>query len=379
MIKRKPTISVCMIVKNEIAIIEESIKRLLPHFDEVIVVDTGSDDGTWELLREIGEIFYRNLYPFKYNPPTFTFSQARNVSIDCVDNDWILILDADEELPLESVEKIKALVANPPEDDYPAMSFKLINHLDGGQINQHFMTRFFPNDDRIRYEGALHEQLVGNGIELTHYAIHDIVIHHYGYKSDTMKSKGKLKRNHELLMGVILSGQAKAFDYYSLGNNYLTGDQRAEALDAFLSAINLCKRNAEEPNWLPHCYSVAMALFNEQGEYHHANRLASESPDKIVDLPDFWVHFGDMHFGTKDYDIALGAYTRAIEMHGKPHAGFYDHKFTTWRPYMGIGNVYIRLKNPIMALNYYKKALSFYPENESIKAAVAQASLYGQA
>ena len=84
-------INLVMIVKNE----ERSLKRCLlaarPLVDEMIVVDTGSEDRTKELAREAGA----RVYDFTW---TRDFSAARNYALDQSDADWNLVLDADEYL-----------------------------------------------------------------------------------------------------------------------------------------------------------------------------------------------------------------------------------------------------------------------------------------
>ena len=82
-------INLVMIVKNE----ERSLKRCLqavrPMVDEMIVVDTGSSDGTMEIAREAGA----EVYEFSW---VRDFSAARNYALDQSDADWNLVLDADE-------------------------------------------------------------------------------------------------------------------------------------------------------------------------------------------------------------------------------------------------------------------------------------------
>lgn len=78
-----PTISVCMIVKNE----EENLKKLLPVLknvaDEIIIIDTGSSDRT----KDIARIYTEKVHDF---PWINHFSKARNESISHATKDYIL-------------------------------------------------------------------------------------------------------------------------------------------------------------------------------------------------------------------------------------------------------------------------------------------------
>ena len=95
---RKPRLSVCMIVKNEERFLGQCLASVKDIADELIVIDTGSTDRTVEIAREhgaqVGNFEWCN-----------DFAAARNASIAPATGDWILFLDADEELsPTEKAE-----------------------------------------------------------------------------------------------------------------------------------------------------------------------------------------------------------------------------------------------------------------------------------
>ena len=96
------TVSVCMIVKNEEHCLERCLKSLVPVADEIIVVDTGSDDGT----KDIAKKFTDKIYDFAW---TGSFSDARNYSFSLAGCDYIYCADADEELDEENIKKFKEL------------------------------------------------------------------------------------------------------------------------------------------------------------------------------------------------------------------------------------------------------------------------------
>ena len=96
------TVSVCMIVKNEEHCLERCLKSLAPVADEIIVVDTGSDDGT----KDIAKKYTDKIYDFAW---TGSFSDARNYSFSLAGCDYIYCADADEELDEENIKKFKEL------------------------------------------------------------------------------------------------------------------------------------------------------------------------------------------------------------------------------------------------------------------------------
>ncbi|MBI2102459.1 glycosyltransferase [Candidatus Woesearchaeota archaeon] len=105
-----PTLSLCMITKNEEQFIEESLNSVRGFVDEIIIVDTGSTDKT----KEIAKRFTNKIYDFIWND---NFSAPRNEALKHATGDWILVLDADEILPPESKIKIKEAMES---DQYAA-------------------------------------------------------------------------------------------------------------------------------------------------------------------------------------------------------------------------------------------------------------------
>lgn len=90
-----PTISLCMIVKNEEAVLERCLDSIADLMDEIIIVDTGSTDRT----REIAARYTSKIYDYKW---TNDFSAARNFSFSKATMEYIYTADADEILDEEN-------------------------------------------------------------------------------------------------------------------------------------------------------------------------------------------------------------------------------------------------------------------------------------
>ena len=83
------TISLCMIIKNEEAVLARCLNSILELMDEIIIVDTGSTDRT----KEIAAKYTDKIYDFAWNSD---FSAARNFSFSKATMDYIYVADADE-------------------------------------------------------------------------------------------------------------------------------------------------------------------------------------------------------------------------------------------------------------------------------------------
>lgn len=96
------TISLCMIVKDEEAVLKRCLESAKEIADEMIVVDTGSRDQT----REIAEKEGARVYQF---PWIDDFAAARNFSFSQAVMDYCLWLDADDVLLPEDRRRLQKL------------------------------------------------------------------------------------------------------------------------------------------------------------------------------------------------------------------------------------------------------------------------------
>lgn len=90
-----PTISLCMIVKNEEAVLARCLDSIADLMDEIIIIDTGSSDRT----KEIAARYTSKIYDYKW---TNDFSAARNFSFSKATMEYIYAADADEILDEEN-------------------------------------------------------------------------------------------------------------------------------------------------------------------------------------------------------------------------------------------------------------------------------------
>lgn len=105
-------VSIFIVTLNE----EKNIARVLKscsEFSEVLVVDSGSDDKTTDIAESFGAKVIYNKWP--------GYAKQKEYAKSLCSNEWVLNLDADEELTPELVEKIKNIVE---EDKFAAARFQ---------------------------------------------------------------------------------------------------------------------------------------------------------------------------------------------------------------------------------------------------------------
>lgn len=97
------SISAVLVVKNEEKVLARALKSL--HFvDEIIVFDMHSSDQTKKVAKQFTDQVFTTPKDFGYADP------ARNLALSKAKGDWLLVLDADEEIPDTLAQKIKELV-----------------------------------------------------------------------------------------------------------------------------------------------------------------------------------------------------------------------------------------------------------------------------
>ena len=185
-----------MIVKNESKKLERCLSSVTNIANEIIIVDTGSEDNT----KEIALSFNAKVFDFKW---TFSFSEARNYSISKSTGDYNLIIDADEYVTKCDIDELQTFIEN---NDIigKVKLIDLFNNKDRINREHIYITRFLPKG--IYYTRKIHEQIdsvlprINTPIELTH----------DGYVD---RSNTNFHRNIDLLKLGIKENLKEAYNY----------------------------------------------------------------------------------------------------------------------------------------------------------------------
>ena len=230
---RAPRISVCLIAKNEEQFLAQCLASVKGLADQIIVVDTGSTDRTVAIAQEHGA----EVYHFEWCDD---FSAARNAALERATGDWVLVLDADEELPPESHEPLRRLLGVPS-----VMAWRLpIIDLGREAEGCSYVPRLFRNAPALFYVGRVHEQ-VFSSLEVRRQEwgldnrLGDAALRHHGYQAQVVKDRNKVQRNLALLERAIreMPGEPSLLMNYGLE---LTRSGQAEAgLQAYRQAFEL--------------------------------------------------------------------------------------------------------------------------------------------
>ncbi len=255
------SISLCMIVKNEENNLSRCLDSVANTVDEIIIVDTGSTDKTVEIAESYGARVFSH-------PWEGSFSKARNYSLDYPTCEWVMILDADEELQESDVQMLKEVVKD---NHNSSVSFVIKNkYKDSTQEGYARMVRLFRNFNGVHYEGIVHNMIMHSG---TCFDSSLSIIHH-GYNLSEDKMEEKFVRTSTLLQKQIEKDLYNPVPYMYLGNACMDRGMYDEAITNSRRALSLAeKQGFNQRDFLVSYYVVSAAYF-EKGELEEAETYA---------------------------------------------------------------------------------------------------------
>ena len=227
-------ISACLIVKNEekhLAKCLESIKDLV---DEIVVIDTGSTDRTVAIAEEYGA----KLGYFEWCQD---FAAARNASLKLATGNWILWIDADEEITPRSAKAFREASIRPQFGGYNIEIVNFVDDREGGNTFVHCPIRLFRNLPGIEFVGSVHEQVVQSidKLGLPWARLDNAQILHSGYRPSEVEAKGKQERTVTMIEAALEENPEDGFQWFNLANALTIARDYERAAVAAKEAIRL--------------------------------------------------------------------------------------------------------------------------------------------
>ena len=356
------TVSLCMIVRDEEKYPGQALESCQPLADEVIVVDTGSNDRTIDIARAHGA----KVTHFEW---VDDFSLARNFSISQASGKWILILDADEAISKQDYAAFRKLLSDPTvcwlfatrnysndpclsnyktvKGDYPEWERSYGGYFEGNRV------RLFPNDPQIRFEGRVHELVEHTIHKLGKYRIQktEIRIHHYGH---TPEAKGERDERKAQLYAV--TGEAKTRDDPTYWQNYFELALEFSSRRLFHQSLQNFERAAELNPGYSEIFSNMGYVLCEMGRYQEAIQALERGLYINPKDHEAYGNLGVAFIGMKNFSMATQSLTRAIQIYPEFVNG-----------YCNLARALSRMGKMQEAVSAYDRALEIYPGYKTAK------------
>ena len=169
------TVTLCMIVKNEEAVLARCLESVKDCVDEIVLVDTGSSDDT----KKIASAYTDKIFSFDW---INDFAAARNFSFEKATGDYIMWLDADDFVSEENRERLltlkETLVLERPDMVYCPYDVAFDDR--GNAASTYFRERLVRREANFLWEGRVHECIAPRG-KILHA---DFRVFHLGSKKD---------------------------------------------------------------------------------------------------------------------------------------------------------------------------------------------------
>lgn len=224
-------------VSNQIDTIDRCLSHIKPLLDgldaELLVIDTGSTDGTVEVCRSYGARVISHAW-------CDNMSVVRNEGIYHARGQWYMSIDDDEWF--EDVEEILLFFKQGTYRSYDAATYIQRNYMDSeGKIYEdHHTTRMAEITPTLHFEGRIHDALILHG-RIRSYMLQSYA-HHYGFVNDRPeKVKEKFMRNASILLYDVYEYPTDLRYLFQLANEYSCVHSREVAISLFAQTMALAK------------------------------------------------------------------------------------------------------------------------------------------
>lgn len=350
-----PSLSLCMIARNEEANLPRVLSSVSGLVDEIILVDTGSSDCTPEIASSFGA----RVYHFAWCDD---FAAARNEALRYARGEWILVLDADDEVDRADLLRLKAVLSV---TDAMGLMLPIRSPLDpeGRNVMTNYLVRVFRNDSRIRFRRRIHETVEGVILSLGGkiYRLTTIPILHHGYKEARKVFEKIGERNFRILLQALRENPKDPDILAYLGKAYLFRGEVKIARALFEKTLRLSQGKGF------FALSTYLDLAFVEEDVEKALEYLQKARDMDPYLPDLWYVYGKVYQRAERWEEALEAFEKVHTVDVAKSTSL----MTFFR--VDIADLYVSLAqcaamvgNGEKAERYSQKALEYFPNDPGV-------------
>ena len=218
----KKTVCLNMIVKDEAKIIRRCLESCKPLIDYWVIVDTGSTDGTQEIIKE----FMKDIPGELHERPWIDFSHNRNEALDLArgKGDFLLLIDADEYFSYAHDYKLPEL-----DKDYYNV------YIDRSSATQYCRALLINNHLNWRWVGVVHEYLDADG-PLT-WSILEGVKNISGFDGARAQDPQVYAKDAEMIERALLKEPENTRYMFYLAQSYRDSLQQEKSLETYQKRV----------------------------------------------------------------------------------------------------------------------------------------------
>jgi len=338
-----------MIVKNEEEVLARCLNSVRGLFDEIVIIDTGSDDKTKEIARQ----FTQHVYDFAWIDH---FGAARNFAFSKGSCDYLMWLDADDIVLPEDAAAFRELKASlDPSVDTVMMKYNIAFDEQGKPTFSYYRERVMRRGPLAKWEGAVHEVISPFG-KIIHVPI--AITHRRKEKTDA-------KRNLRLFENLLGRGETlNPREQFYYARELFYNARYQDAVDVFEQFLDdgrgWVENNIEACRVLSQC----LQSLNEPDRARHAliRSFHYDAPRAEV-----CCELGYNYFVRQQYEPAVHWYKSALLCAKKETSGAFTlEDCYGYLPHLQLCVCYDRLGQPETAVAHNEEAAKLRPQSPAV-------------
>lgn len=343
------TISLCMIVKNEDAVLARCLSSLSDCVDEIIIIDTGSEDKT----KEVAYQYTDYVYDFTWADD---FALARNYSFSKATMEYCMWLDADDVIQAADREQFRELKASlDPSVQVVMMKYHTAFDEQGIPTFSYYRERLIKNKSEMLWKGFIHEVIEPIGrVEYSECAV--------THKGDGASDPNRNLRIFQKMLDKGIAFEPRMQFYYARELYY--HQKYEEAIQMFLTFIEDGKGWVENNiDACCHCSYCYDALGDSASAISALFRTMTYDKPRAEVCCDIGRHF----FTHENYELSVYWYNMALTCkRNDSRGGFISPDCYGYIPCIQLCVCYWKLGNNEKAKLFNELAAQFKPEDASV-------------
>lgn len=341
------SISLCMIVRNEEKTLPRCLESVKGLFDEIIITDTGSTDGT---VKE-AEKYTDKIFNFEWCDD---FSAARNYSFSKATCDYVMWLDADDVLLESDLDKLKDLKNGlSGNEDVIMLPYNTAFDKNLKPLFSFYRERIFKRIKDFKWHGRVHEAVEYGGNVI--------------YSDAAVTHKSVKKQYSERNLNIYLK-QEKLGEPFSPRDKFYFGRELYYHSHYSLAAAKITEFLEEGRGWVENnieaCKILSYCLRKIKGDREALDALF-RSFNYSKPRAEICCEIGKIFLEQGKFSTSAYWYSLALSSKPDTHSGaFVDYSSYSFIPAIQLAVCYDRLGNIEKARYYNELAGTFRPNSE---------------
>jgi tetratricopeptide (TPR) repeat protein len=356
LVRREIELSACIIARDNTRTIEACIRSIIPHVDEVIVVDTGSKDDTPKIAARLGA----RVEHFKWIDD---FSAARNESIKHARGRWIFWMDTDDVIDPANGRQLRQLIRRAQPS---TLGFVISVHCPGGgadgdsSVTVVSHVKLFRNRPDLRFDGRIHEQILrAINAASGEVAWSDLFVLHSGYDHSPEGQKRKLERDLRILHQELKERPEHPFTLFNLGMTYADVGEYRQAADYLHRSL---KASGPKESHLRKVYALLVNCYRNLELPHVAEDWCRQGLEKFPLDAELRFYQGNLHHEAGRLAEAVRSFQHLLEVKEEAHYQSYDRGIDGFKSRQNLAVIYEQMGELAKAEEEWRRIVAEIPK-----------------